>query len=71
MNAGFRRAVFERKPEILRIFAVAIAAQLLLIPVLIGLDVELFSSASALPAIGLFPVAQVIGGLLFGAGMGA
>lgn len=69
MNAGFRRAVFERRPEILRIFAVAIAAQLLLIPALIALDVELFSSASALPAIGLFPVAQVVGGLLFGAGM--
>ena len=69
MNAGFRRAVFERRPEILRIFAVAIAAQLLLIPVLIALDVELFSSSTALPAIGLFPVAQVVGGLLFGAGM--
>jgi len=69
MNAGFRRAVFARQPEILKIFAVAIAAQLLLVPVLIALDVELFSSVDALPAIGLFPVAQVVGGLLFGAGM--
>lgn len=69
MNAGLRRAVFERQPEILKIFAVAIAAQLLLLPVLIAFDVKLFDSVDALPAIGLFPVAQVVGGLLFGAGM--
>lgn len=37
MNAGFRRAVFERRPEIMRIFAIAVAAQLLLLPVLIAL----------------------------------
>ncbi len=68
-NAGLRRGVFDRDSTILRIFAVAVAAQLLLIPVLIAFDVKLFSSPSALPAIGLFPLAQVIGGLLFGAGM--
>lgn len=68
-NAGLRRAVFERRPAILQIFAVAVAAQLLLLPVLIAFDVKLFSSTSALPAIGLFPLAQILGGLLFGAGM--
>lgn len=68
-NAGVRRAVFERRGTILRIFAVAVALQLLLLPLLILFDVKLFSSASALPAIGLFPIAQVLGGLLFGAGM--
>jgi len=68
-NAGLRSATFERRWRILRIFAVAVAAQLLLLPLLIGFDAELFSSPGELPAIGLFPVSQVIGGLLFGGGM--
>ena len=68
-NAGVRRAVFENRPRIIRIFAVAVAVQLLLLPMLVALNVDLFSSADDLPAIGLFPVAQVVGGLLFGVGM--
>ncbi len=68
-NAGIRRAAFERRSRILLIFAVAVAVQLLLLPLLIAFDVKLFSSPGSLPAIGLFPVAQVIGGLVFGAGM--
>jgi uncharacterized membrane protein YedE/YeeE len=61
-NAGLRRAVFERQGTVLRIFAIAVALQLLLLPLLSALGVS-FS------AVGLFPVAQVAGGLLFGAGM--
>ena len=68
-NAGLRRAAFERRWRILRIFAIAVAAQLLLLPLLIGFDATLFSSPDELPAIGLFPISQVLGGLLFGAGM--
>lgn len=68
-NAGLRRAVFDRRGSILRIFAVAVAVQLLLLPLLVVFDAKLFGSASALPAIGLFPVAQILGGLLFGIGM--
>lgn len=68
-NAGLRRAVFERRGSILRIFAVAVALQLLLLPLLILFNADLFSTVATLPAIGLFPLAQVLGGLLFGAGM--
>lgn len=68
-NAGVRRAAFGGEWTILRIFAVAIAVQLLLLPVLVITNADLFSNPDALPAIGLFPVAQLIGGLVFGAGM--
>jgi uncharacterized membrane protein YedE/YeeE len=68
-NAGVRRAGFGGDWTILRIFAVAVALQLLLLPLLVLADVEPFSNVDALPAIGLFPVAQLLGGLLFGAGM--
>ncbi len=68
-NAGVRRAAFGGEWTILRIFAVAIAVQLLLLPVLVIANADLFSNPDALPAIGLFPVAQLIGGLVFGAGM--
>ncbi len=68
-NAGVRRAAFEGRWTILRVFAVAVAAQLLLLPVLVLFDVEPFGDSGALPAIGLFPLAQLLGGLLFGAGM--
>ncbi|TFG72669.1 MAG: hypothetical protein E4H22_02180, partial [Solirubrobacterales bacterium] len=68
-NAGVRRAAFGGEWTILRIFAVAIAVQLLLLPVLVIANAVLFSNPDALPAIGLFPVAQLIGGLVFGAGM--
>jgi uncharacterized protein len=68
-NAGVRRAGFGGDWTILRIFAVAVALQLLLLPLLVVLDVEPFTNPDALPAIGLFPVAQLVGGLVFGAGM--
>lgn len=61
-NAGVRRAVFDRRPRVLRIFAVAIGVQLLILPLVVegGVPVR---------PIGLLPVAQVLGGLTFGVGM--
>lgn len=63
-NSATRKAVFDRTPLLMRIFAIAVALQLLVLPILneVGL-VDLH------PGIGLFPVAQVIGGLIFGIGM--
>jgi len=61
-NTGMRQAVFDRRPLILRVFAVAVAAQLLVLPVVVALGVPV-------SRIGLYPVAQVIGGLVFGCGI--
>ena len=61
-NAGVRRAVFDRRGTILRVFGLAVAAQMVLLPVLIALEV----SVSRTP---LLPVAQLVGGLLFGIGI--
>ncbi len=61
-NAGLRRAAFERDGTVLRVFAIAVALQLVLLPLLSPLGVSF-------TAVGLFPVAQVAGGLAFGAGM--
>lgn len=61
-NSGLRGAAFEGSPRILRAFAIAVAVQMLLLALLAGLGLEL-------TRIGLFPVAQLAGGLLFGAGM--
>jgi uncharacterized protein len=73
LNAGLRRAADGRDWTILRLFAAAIVVQLLLLPLLVALDVppfdEGFPGGGALPGIGLFPLAQVLGGLLFGFGM--
>jgi uncharacterized protein len=61
-NAGLRRAAFERDATVLRVFALAVAFQLIVLPVLVALGVSLA------PA-GLFPLAQIVGGMAFGAGM--
>jgi uncharacterized protein len=61
-NAGLRRAAFERDATVLRVFAIAVAVQLLLLPLLAVAGV-------ALAPVGLFPAAQILGGLVFGAGM--
>jgi len=61
-NAALRRTVFEREPTVLRAFAIAVAIQLMLLPVLVVLGVSL-------APVGLFPLAQVVGGLVFGVGM--
>jgi uncharacterized membrane protein YedE/YeeE len=61
-NAALRRAAFERDARVLRVFAIAVAVQLLALPALSLLGV-------GLTRVGLFPAAQVVGGLVFGAGM--
>lgn len=68
-NAGVRRATVERDWRILRIFATAVAVQLLLLPLLYAFDVGALVAAVDGSQPRLLPVAQVTGGLLFGAGM--
>jgi uncharacterized protein len=68
-NRALRRAAFERRPTLLRAFAVAVAAQLVLLPALVALDVDPLVRAAGAGGPPLLPVAQAIGGLLFGAGM--
>ena len=62
-NAALRRAAFGGDTSVLRVFAVAVAAQLVVLPAL-----ALLGWVSLAPP-GLFPAAQVVGGLVFGAGM--
>ncbi len=61
-NAALRRAAFERDATVLRVFAIAVAAQLVLLALLSPIGVSL-------APVGLHPAAQVAGGLVFGAGM--
>lgn len=68
-NRALRRAAFEGRPRLLRAFGIAVAVQLLVLPVLVaaGLgNLERSANAGGLP---LLPVAQLAGGLAFGAGM--
>jgi uncharacterized protein len=68
-NRSLRQAAFEHRPALLRAFAVAVAAQLVLLPALVAADVDplVRNAQSGGPA--LLPVAQIAGGLVFGAGM--
>ena len=68
-NRALRRAAFERRPALLRAFAIAVAVQLLLLPGLVALDVEPLVRAAEGGGLPLLPVAQMVGGLVFGAGM--
>jgi uncharacterized protein len=68
-NRALRCAVFERRPALLRAFAVAVAVQLLVLPVLVALDVDPLVRNADAGGLPLLPVAQVVGGLVFGAGM--
>ena len=61
-NSALRRAAFERRGALLRAFALAIAVQLVALPLLAAAGLDL-------TRIGLFPLAQVAGGVGFGAGM--
>jgi hypothetical protein len=68
LNRAVRRAAFERRPSLLRAFAIAVATQLLL---LAAGDRRRRRQPRAecehgWPA--LLPVAQLVGGLAFGAG---
>lgn len=68
-NYAVRGARFGGDWSVMRIFAIAVSIQLLLLPLLVFADADPFADAAALPAIGLFPAAQVVGGLVFGFGM--
>ena len=68
-NRGLRQAAFERRPFVLRAFGVAVAVQLLLLPLLIALGVGPLERSASMGGLALLPVAQVAGGLVFGAGM--
>jgi uncharacterized protein len=61
-NSGLRRAAFEGRPAILRAFGFAVALQLLAMPILVGAGLDV-------TRIGFYPVAQLVGGAVFGAGM--
>ena len=68
-NRALRRAVFERRASLLRAFAIAVAAQLLLLPVLIAAGVDTLERSAAGGGPALLPVAQLAGGAVFGAGI--
>jgi uncharacterized membrane protein YedE/YeeE len=68
-NRALRRVTFERRPALLRAFAIAVAAQLLLLPLLIAAGVDTLRSSAEAGGPALLPVAQLGGGLVFGAGM--
>lgn len=68
-NRAVRQAALERRPRLLRAFAIAVAAQLLLLPLLVAADVDPLVRNAARGGLPLLPVAQVAGGLVFGVGM--
>jgi uncharacterized protein len=68
-NRALREAAFERRPALLRAFAAAVGVQLVLLPLLVALDVESLGRSAEAGGPALLPVAQVAGGLTFGAGM--
>ena len=68
-NRALRRAGFERRATLLRAFGIAVAAQLLLLPLVVALGVDPLERNAAAGGLPLLPVAQVVGGLVFGAGM--
>ena len=68
-NAGVRRAAFDGDDRILRIFGLAVALQLLVLPALVALGVDPAAAAVANGQPPLLPVAQVVGGAVFGVGM--
>lgn len=61
-NSGLRQAAFEGRGRVLRAFGFAIALQLLALPLLVAIGLDL-------SRVGLFPLAQLLGGMVFGAGM--
>ena len=63
MNSGFRVAVTERNTTKVKAYALAIAIQMLAVPLVFALGL----SSATYPA--FFPVGAVLGGLLFGASM--
>jgi len=68
-NRALRRAAFERQPALLRAFGVAVAVQLVALPALVVLGVDPLVSNAEAGGLPLLPIAQAIGGVVFGAGM--
>ena len=68
-NRAVREATFDGRPRLLRAFAFAVAAQLLLLPLLISAGVGTVERAAAGGGPALLPAANLVGGLAFGAGM--
>ncbi len=67
-NRAVRQAAFEHR-RLLRAFAIAVAAQLLLLPVLAAAGVDPLARNAETGGLALLPVAQLAGGLVFGVGM--
>ena len=63
MNSGFRVVVTERNTTKVKAYALAIALQMLLVPLVFALGL----SSPTYPA--MFPVGAILGGMLFGASM--
>ena len=68
-NRAVRQAALEHKPRLLRAFGLAVALQLLLLPVLVAVGVDPLERSAETGGLPLLPVAQVVGGLTFGVGM--
>lgn len=68
-NSGVRRAFFSGDATILRVFAFAVAVQLLLLPLLIAFGVNPLEATVDAGSPALLPVSQLVGGLVFGVGM--
>jgi uncharacterized membrane protein YedE/YeeE len=68
-NRSLRRAAFEHRPTLLRAFAIAVAAQMVLLPALVAAGVAPLERSAAAGGPPLLPAAQFAGGLVFGAGM--
>jgi len=68
-NRGVRRALLERRPRVLRAFAIAVGVQLLALPLLVALGVAPLERSTDAGGLPFLPVAQAAGGVVFGAGM--
>jgi uncharacterized protein len=68
-NAGVRHAVFRGDRHVLRVFGLAVAVQLLVYPLLLAAGVDPLRAAIDGGQPPLLPVAQIVGGLVFGVGM--
>ena len=68
-NRAVRRAAFERRPVLLRAFLFGVAAQLVILPVLVAFGVGPLERSTRAGGTAFLPVAEVAGGLTFGAGM--
>lgn len=68
-NRALRQAAFEGRPALLRAFGVAVALQLLVLPALVAIGIDPLVRNAEAGGLPLLPVAQAVGGLVFGVGM--